>query len=293
MQKHKHYDLAYRAHVNTSFSPDKRANSACLGFDAAIEELQKLGVPQAKIDKYESLWVKHMQARGRCLSSMITGPANFPVARAEKANNAERRASEACMDYYSKLVNYAKKEKYYQENPHKRPVMAGDSDAIERLKEKLAACQKAHATMLAVNKELRKKEPSMYALIELLGTAKRAQEITQPDCMGNVGFASYALSNNRAEIKRLEGRIKQLENAKAKGDAEITVNGVRVVQNNQDMRIELYFDGKPSDAIRAVLKSAAFKWTPSKGAWQRQLTNNALYAFKHTVKPALENMEVA
>lgn len=289
--KHKHYDTAYNAHRNTSFSPDKRAESACAGFDQDIENLQALGVPAEKIAKYESLWVKWMNAKSRCLSVMITGGSNFPVARNEKANAAERRAGDACLDYYNKIANYAKKAKWQEENPDARPIMAGDSDALERLQKKLAEHQKAHETMLAVNKVLRKTPVDMAALVQLLGTEKRAKEMCEPDFAGRTGFASYALSNNRAEIKRLEWRIAQLEKRKAKTPQEITVNGVRVVENPDDMRLELYFDGKPSAEIRSVLKSNAFKWKPSKGAWQRQLTNNAVYAFKQFVKPALENME--
>lgn len=291
MEQHKHYRLAYSAHHGTSFSPDKRANSACLGFDANIAELKKLGVPQAKIDKYESLWVKWMAAKGRCMSTMITGGSGFNTRRNDKMNCQERNAGDAAMDYYNKLVDYAKKEEYYKNNPDARPIMDGDSDALERLQKKLAAHEGAHKTMLAVNKELRSKEPSVNVLAGLLGTEQKAREIMQPDRMGNVGFATYALNNNRANIKRIQDRINQLERAKAAAPQELTVNGVRVVENTDDMRLELYFDGKPSDAMRSVLKGAAFKWTPSKGAWQRQLTNNARHSFKWVVKPAIEKME--
>lgn len=288
MKNHKHYEIAYRAHVNTSVTPDKRAESWCAGFDQDIEKLKSLDVPEEKIAKYESLWIKHMQAKSRCMSAMITGPANFPTARNEKANNAERRAGDACLEYYNKLVKYAEQEKYYAENPEARPVMSGDSDALDRLRDKLEALQKAQDTMKAVNAAIRTNDRA--EIVKLLGSEEKADKILEPDCYGGIGFAGYALRNYRANIKRIEGRIKQLEGAKAKPAQEIDVNGVRVVQNPEDMRLELYFDGKPSAEIRSVLKSNAFKWSPSKGAWQRQLTNNAIYSFKQFVKPALESM---
>lgn len=53
LTKHKHYDLAYRAHYNTSFTPEKRATDFCEGFESAIAELNTLGVNQHKIDKIE------------------------------------------------------------------------------------------------------------------------------------------------------------------------------------------------------------------------------------------------
>jgi len=46
------------------------------------------------------------------------------------------------------------------------------------------------------------------------------------------------------------------------------------------MRLQLVFDGKPSDGCCAALKSAGFRWAPSQGAWQRQLTDNARAALR-------------
>ena len=45
--------------------------------------------------------------------------------------------------------------------------------------------------------------------------------------------------------------------------------GVKIVRNTDLMRLQLIFDGKPSDEVRAVLKKNAFKWSPKNSAWQR------------------------
>jgi len=280
---HKHYETVRRAHYLTSFSPDKRADSGCKSFDVAIAALTALSIPADKIEKYERLWLEWMGAKSRCMSSMITGPANFPVRRNEKANNSERNKGEACLGYYNKLVAYAKKEAYYEANPQARPVMSGDSDAVERLQSKLDAATKAQEKMKAVNKIIRKKPLNMDALIEVMGTKEKAEKMLAPDFCGRTGFASYSLTNNRAEIKRLEGRIKEIQNRKEIEPKDITVNGVRIVENADDMRLQIFFEGKPNEEMRKTLKSNAFKWAPSKGAWQRQLTNNAIYSFNHYV----------
>jgi len=39
-------------------------------------------------------------------------------------------------------------------------------------------------------------------------------------------------------------------------------------------------DHKPEPEVRDVLKRNGFKWAPSQGAWQRQLTDNAIRAAK-------------
>jgi len=293
MKNHKHYELARRAHYNTSFSPDKRAETFCAGFDADIANLQAAGVPQNKIERYEALVVRHMQVKSRCLSSMITGPANFPVARAEKANRAEHTASQAATDYYNKIMKEAKQEAYYAANPEARPVMGGDADALERLRDRLAKLEKAQETMVTVNKIIRKKPIDRAALVSLLSSEQMVDKILTPDCFNQIGFAGYSLNNNRAEINRTKDRIKEIENRKATTPKDFTINGVRVLENTEAMRLQLFFDGKPPQSMIALLKSHGFKWSPSNTAWQRLLNNNCIYAFNHWIRPALKAEEVA
>lgn len=59
--------------------------------------------------------------------------------------------------------------------------------------------------------------------------------------------------------------------------------GFNVVENYDMDRVQFVFPGKPDDETRALLKGAAFKWAPSQNAWQRQLTNNAIYAAKRII----------
>lgn len=38
------------------------------------------------------------------------------------------------------------------------------------------------------------------------------------------------------------------------------------------MRVQFIFDSKPDAETRDLLKANGFRWAPSQGAWQRQLT---------------------
>ena len=49
------------------------------------------------------------------------------------------------------------------------------------------------------------------------------------------------------------------------------------------MRLQLFFESKPEQKVRDILKSNGFKWTPSQSAWQRQLTNNSRYALEQVI----------
>ena len=50
------------------------------------------------------------------------------------------------------------------------------------------------------------------------------------------------------------------------------------------MRLQLFFEGKPEQKVRDILKSNGFKWAPSQSAWQRQLTNNSRYALERVIE---------
>ena len=291
-QTHKHYEAARQAHYATSFSPEKRAIQFCAGFDVDIKTLQDAGVSQAKIDRYEALAVTHLSAKSRCMSSMITGPANFPTARNEKANAVERKRSDEASEYFSKILADAKKEAHYAANPDARPVMSGDADALERLQAKVEKMQASQEMMKAANKIIRKKPVNEAALLEVLNGRKDAVEaLLTPDYAGRLGFATYQLTNNNANIKRVQGRIAAITKRKESGPKEVEINGVQVVQNTEEMRLQIIFEGKPDADTRTVLKKNGFRWAPSKNAWQRQLTNNALFSFKHYVLPTLQKLE--
>ena len=45
-------------------------------------------------------------------------------------------------------------------------------------------------------------------------------------------------------------------------------------------RLQIFFEEKPDADLRSTLKGEGFRWAPSQGAWQRQLTDNAIRAAK-------------
>lgn len=61
-------------------------------------------------------------------------------------------------------------------------------------------------------------------------------------------------------------------------------DGGRVVMNAEANRLQLVFDGKPDEGTRVALKSRGFRWSPRFGAWQRQLTDNAVQAARDVLQ---------
>jgi len=91
-------------------------------------------------------------------------------------------------------------------------------------------------------------------------------------------FESYQLTNNNAEIRRVKARIEQRSKQAQQEFSGWEFDGGRVEMNREDNRLQVFFDGKPDADTRAELKSSGFRWAPSVGAWQRQLTDNAIRA---------------
>ena len=89
-----------------------------------------------------------------------------------------------------------------------------------------------------------------------------------------VPFSTYDLTNNNSKIKRLEQNLSEV----SRGFEGWDFDGGRAEANADINRLQLFFDEKPTEAQRTVLKARGFKWSPSQDAWQRQLTDNAIYS---------------
>ena len=177
-------------------------------------------------------------------------------------------------------------------------ISSDDPDAISKLRVKLESAKTVQAFMREANKLVRAQikkgnTPATISGDDLLAFAdqlraipggekisnQHAADLLKPDFAGRHGFADFQLINNSSTIRRIEKRLAILEANAQRATKEVDFQGVcKVVENAEENRLQLIFPGKPSDAIRATLKSLGFRWAPSANAWQRQLTNSARYA---------------
>ena len=102
---------------------------------------------------------------------------------------------------------------------------------------------------------------------------------------------AWELTNIGANIRRLKLRRESLAKMKATDKSERVVNGVRVIENPDIARIQLVFNGKPSEDVREALKINGFRWAPSEGAWQRNLNANGKYAAEVVLNYIGEHLE--
>ena len=170
-----------------------------------------------------------------------------------------------------------------------KAISSSDPNALEKLSAKLEACEKRQAHMKEVNAYYRKYgtckgAPNMYdTLAETID--RRITTTTRP--WETVPFTSYDLSNNNAEIKRLQKRIAEITRNREVGFVGWKFEGGEAVINNDLNRLQLFFDERPDKERCFVLKRKGFHWSPREGAWQRQLNDNAIYAVNYVdfVKP--------
>lgn len=216
-----------------------------------------------------------------CPSLMISGGSNFPVQKKRKQVAAlEKNEKE-----YREIMGLQEKMRSVGTGG----ISSDDPNALEKLKERVEKLKKHQELMKAANAAIRLKntEEGDRRLAELSFTPKEIEMLRTPDYCGRVGYPSFELSNNNANIRRLEDRIKELEKRQTEEAPEgWTFEGGEVVINTELNRVQIIFDGKPDEEMRAKLRHNAFKWAPSQGAWQRQYTRNALYAAKEVTGAA-------
>ncbi len=186
-------------------------------------------------------------------------------------------------------VSESKKADYYRqkaESVGKGGISSDDPDAIKKLKEKLAKLEASQEYMKKINAIYRKfiKKPDTLDEADLPEKSKDLILNFKPTRSWETGlFPSYELQNNNANIGNVKKRIAQLErSAKAEDVPDKEFEGFTVKE--EDNRIQFVFPGKPDAEIRSVLKSHAFKWSPSRGAWVRQLTGNGRWNAERVIK---------
>ena len=305
--------LLRNSHSGTSFSPERRAQQEEADYRLTLEQdwdylsgLADSDEARATLrdefsryaEGYASKVNASLAAHGRIISVMITGPARFPVARNDKANESYRKRLEEQSEFRKRALTAIKRKIA----PETGAIMAGDKGAVESLKTKLQGLIDAQESMKKANAIVRryysvsprpytsslkpgKGEAGYLAEMKEAGfTEAQARDLAKPGTFGDLGFASYSLSNNNANIARVRERIAGLEAMKERGNSEQEWSGgVRVEEDAEDARIRILFPGKPSPEAISALKSGGFRWSPSSGAWQRQLNNNGRWAVQQTL----------
>jgi len=213
----------------------------------------------------------------RCPSLMVAGPSNFPVRKKEKQNAARN----------SNMEDWRKTQDYLQSilSVGKAGISSDDGDAVPKLKKKLESLQAEQEDMKRVNAYFRKnKTLDNCPGLSWESIQKLKAEMSRDRMSARAPYLGWMLTNNNANMKRIKDRIAELEKKATADYSGWEFSGGVVEFDKVDNRIRIIYDGKPDGATRSKLKGWGFRWSPKNSAWQRQITNNAIYAAKQVTK---------
>lgn len=249
-----------------------------------------------RLEAYQNLAAKNAQIsnaqfeRSHKLADVI--PFGQPILVGHHSERGHRAHIKKIHNAMNASVEADKKSEYYRNKVENllngTAISSDDPNAIEKLQEKLIKLQELQEIYKAVNKIIKnaKLAPAekISKIMDLGLSESRATKLMQPDFCNRLGFPSYVLTNNNGNMANVKKRIAHLESlAKIQTTTE-EINGVELKISAEDNRVQIFFGHKPDEATRSELKSSGFHWTPSIEAWQRQISNWAIYQAREILK---------
>ncbi|GAB3427987.1 DUF3560 domain-containing protein [Niabella aquatica] len=214
-------------------------------------------------------------------------PFGQPILVGHHSEKRDRNYRNKIHNTYGKAFEAMDKAQHYEQKAEtiadNNAIFSDDPQALDKLREKLAALQASQEFMKAANKCIRKKDREAFLKLTH-ATPELWEKINNPTVLGYTGYTGYRLQNNNANITRIKKRIALLEKMAAKPTSEIEINGVKVVQNAEANRVQVFFPDIPSEEVRKKLKGNGFRWCRSEGAWQRHLTPHAVNMAKYLLQ---------
>jgi predicted peroxiredoxin len=238
---------------------------------------------QNRIDHAENQALKNeaesdqLYLRTKEMVSVI--PMGQPILVGHHSEKRDRNFRAKIDSTMGRSVAAGKKAEYYAEKAQtikdNDAIFSDDPEALLKLEQKLATLKGTQDFVKAANRMVRKNDREGFLKLKFAKPEMWVELIT-PQWWG-VGFAPYVLTNNNANIKRIEKRIAGLKALADTVAVHVEINGVRIFENREANRLQLFFNGKPAAEVIMQLKLHGFRWCRSELAWQRHISNNAIY----------------
>ncbi len=262
-------------------------------------------MPASNYEEYRQARIDRLRARAEAATAQADMfhdkaikmaeviPFGQPILIGHYSERADRNYRGRIDGTFRKSAEAQDKAAYYEEKAeaaeNNRAISSDDPDATAKLQKKIEDAERLQGIMKSCNKIVQNgkmsNENKVAAIIGIFPMSEaKARQLLEPDFCGRLGFPSYALTNNNANIRRMKERLASLEKSANIETTETEIGGIRIVENAEENRIQLFFAGKPPDETRAMLKSNGFRWSPYSGAWQRHLNNAGRYAAKRVTE---------
>ncbi len=287
------FERARRAYYWISFDPEKRAEQEQDSYVAAMIEFNREFSSDDYNDMQQSVFIERfkkykefylssqlsiLDAKSQTASIMITGGSNFDASRNKRKLDIERGRYEDFLLKQEKFLRNTRKmindamiedERERKEWLYARKfiderigtIIMHDSGDIRVLRSHYVNLISGYIERLARNG----KAELVKNLLDYIRNLNK--EIKKP------------IFTNRHKVWKFELLAKQVQQEKEKNKnekKEIQFKGGVLIINNEADRLQFFFDEKPDEAVRTILKKSAFRWSPKNKAWQRKITRNAL-----------------
>jgi hypothetical protein len=222
---------------------------------------------------------RHFAAR----QQLETIPLGQPILVGHHSEKGHRAQLKRIDRHFAEAQEHHDKAEYFRRRgaaaESNRTIFSDDPDASEKLVDKIERLKKRQGMMKRANQLIRKADRD--GLADLGFSDDTIAKLFHANFTGRLGFPNYALTNNSANIRRLEKRLALLQKAQSDVTTEEEFPGrIRLVDNVEDNRLQIFFPEVPSEAIRRDLKSNGFRWSPTARAWQCHRSNRATYLAK-------------
>lgn len=216
-------------------------------------------------------------------------PMGQPILVGHHSEAKDRRYRNKIDNTFGKSFQASDKAKYYEDRAESlingTAISSDDPKALDKLEEKMERLTALQELMKQCNKIIKSKKSSDIQKIESLVamglSEKSANQLLAPDFAGRIGFPSFRLTNNNANISRIRQRIEHLKKIESLPESEEVINGATLKVNPDENRVQVFFPEKPDEDTRKRLKVSGFHWSPTVGCWMRQISNSAIYNAKN------------
>lgn len=278
--------LARQSHRHLSFSPEKRGDQIISNYSQELEE-DMASMPGEEADQYMQKYIRLMRAwlvsLSGCASPMITGPSKFPVERMKKrsqwADNHYSKWREWRTKALKAIARKVKENRTPDEIENERWAQVANcirnsADTIIRIDNGLepgltrALFVKAIVGTIEVNA----KNGSTAIVRKALDLLHELNKIGPKPIVTDT-HSVWTLDS------KAEAAAEQKSEASAKENTEYILNDIRIVDNYQEDRVQMFFRDKAHAMTHHdQLKGSGWNWSHKNQAWQRKLTGNAQYS---------------
>lgn len=276
-------ELFAGADQGTSHVPEDRARQRRQEFDADVAHLVETAGPfltGADLDRYVAAWSGYLAALGRCVSTLVAGRSNFPARRAQKASASADRRLEELLELKKRLIRSAKRERWEAEVEAAGGPVAILRQDVETTTHRLAMMKAANRIVRSRPRNVRT-DGKIERLVSVGVGPAVAESLFVEDFAGRFGYPGFLLTSARTDIKRKEERIAELERRDEQSGREDEIHafgGVTVTLCYADNKIRIQHDEIPAKEFRQTLNTSGWNFSRREVAWQRQLTENAIWS---------------